>query len=223
MSTSIGDDSTGGTTDLMRVGHEHPWERVKALREACGFTQPDLEQRSNGGLSRSEVSKIETGKNKLRTVEIREKIATAFRVPRGTLEEYLDGSISLARMVELVGSAPRASAPATPATVTAQQQGASMGVMLERLRASTSRYPNLARCLDFYGAEGKHWSSSTIAAAEAGLFGDEDMPPSQWANRLDTLEKLHMGLQVQFANESRGGGGGSGGSGRAKPLRDTTQ
>lgn len=218
MSTSIGDEPTGDTNDLMRSGHEHPWERVKALREACGFTQPDLEARSNGGLSRSEVSKIETGKNKLRTVEIREKIATAFRVQRSTLEEYLDGSISLARMVELVGSSPRSSALATSSAPTIQQQGASVGVMLERRRVNESPYPNLARCLDFYSAEGKHWSASTIAAAEAGLFGPEDMPPSQWAARLDTLEKLHLGLQVQFANEGRSGGGGGG---RSKALRDT--
>jgi transcriptional regulator with XRE-family HTH domain len=222
VSTSIGDGESGDTSDLMKVGHEHPWEKVRALREACGFTQPDLEQRSNGGLSRSEVSKIETGKNKLRTVEIRDKVAGAFRVPRSTLEEYLDGSISLARMVALVGSAPRATAPATPTATIVAQQGASMGVMLERLRASTSRYPNLARCLDFYGAEGKHWSTSTVAAAEAGLFGEDDMPPSQWTQRLDMLEKLHLGLQVQFANETRGGGGGHG-PGRSKPLRDTTQ
>lgn len=47
-------------------------------------------------------------------------------------------------------------------------------------------YPHLRTCLDFHGRE--RWKPWTVAAAEAGFFGSEDVAPAEWERRLDQLE-----------------------------------
>ena len=47
-------------------------------------------------------------------------------------------------------------------------------------------YPKLRTCLDFHGRE--RWKPWTVAAAEAGYFGGEDVAPAEWERRLDQLE-----------------------------------
>lgn len=49
-------------------------------------------------------------------------------------------------------------------------------------------FPNLEVCVRFHG-EMKKWSPWTLAAARAGYFGVDDLPPPAWTDRLDSLEK----------------------------------
>lgn len=49
-------------------------------------------------------------------------------------------------------------------------------------------YPNLEVCVRFFRTE-KSWSPWTLAAARAGFFGDNDIPPPGWSERLDFLER----------------------------------
>jgi len=50
------------------------------------------------------------------------------------------------------------------------------------------RYRNIDVCVKFWHGR-KEWSTWTIAAAKAGLFGTEDFPAPEWQPRLDRLEK----------------------------------
>lgn len=50
------------------------------------------------------------------------------------------------------------------------------------------RLDSLEVCVRFYEGK-KTWSPWTVAAARAGFFGPVDVPPPQWAERLDMLEK----------------------------------
>lgn len=51
--------------------------------------------------------------------------------------------------------------------------------------APRTPFPNLRKCVAFYGDRWKPW---VIAAAEAGYFED-DVAPAAWEARLDALEK----------------------------------
>jgi transcriptional regulator with XRE-family HTH domain len=50
------------------------------------------------------------------------------------------------------------------------------------------RYPNLEACIRFYAGT-RSWAQWTIAAARAGFWGESDLPPPAWPERLDALEK----------------------------------
>lgn len=50
------------------------------------------------------------------------------------------------------------------------------------------RFHNIDVCVKFWHGR-KTWSAWTIAAAKAGLFGDQDFPAPEWQPRLDRLEK----------------------------------
>lgn len=60
------------------------------------------------------------------------------------------------------------------------------------------RYPNLEACVRFYSGT-KHWASWTLAAARAGFWGDSDLPPPQWPDRLDALERALERLRKGIA------------------------
>ncbi len=49
-------------------------------------------------------------------------------------------------------------------------------------------FANLNVCIQFFAAT-KHWSPWTIAAAQAGFFGNADFSPPEWVPKLDLLEK----------------------------------
>lgn len=50
------------------------------------------------------------------------------------------------------------------------------------------RYHNIDVCVKFWSGR-KSWSAWTIAAAKAGVFGDQDLPAPEWQPQLDKLEK----------------------------------
>lgn len=54
--------------------------------------------------------------------------------------------------------------------------------------ARGSAFTNLGVCIQFF-ASTKHWSPWTIAAAQAGFFGNADFSPPEWVPKLDLLEK----------------------------------
>jgi transcriptional regulator with XRE-family HTH domain len=63
--------------------------RVRKLREALGFTQEGLADEA--GAARTDVVKVETGKNQLSTYELRKKFARALCLPIETFSAYIDG------------------------------------------------------------------------------------------------------------------------------------
>lgn len=73
--------------------------RVRALREALELTQEELGKRcgheENG---RVYLSKIETGKNKLGSVQARADLAKGFGISRDDLDDYLAGALPLQEM-----------------------------------------------------------------------------------------------------------------------------
>lgn len=52
-----------------------------------------------------------------------------------------------------------------------------------------SALPNLKKCVDYHEDEGR-WAPWTIAAAQAGFFGEKDFPTKEWENRLDRLQAV---------------------------------
>lgn len=50
------------------------------------------------------------------------------------------------------------------------------------------RFRNIDVCVKFFGGK-KNWSPWTIAAAKAGVYGDEDFASPEWEEKLDKLEK----------------------------------
>jgi DNA-binding XRE family transcriptional regulator len=54
--------------------------------------------------------------------------------------------------------------------------------------ASGQTFANLEVCVRFHAGT-KTWSPWTLAAARAGFWGDSDLPPPAWPERLDMLEK----------------------------------
>lgn len=55
-------------------------------------------------------------------------------------------------------------------------------------REGDNRYPNLSVCLAFHGGT-RAWSPWTLAAARAGVLGETDYAPPEWAERLDLIER----------------------------------
>lgn len=50
------------------------------------------------------------------------------------------------------------------------------------------RFHNVDVCVKFFGTR-KTWSPWTIAAAKAGVYGEQDYPSPEWEPKLDRLEK----------------------------------
>jgi transcriptional regulator with XRE-family HTH domain len=69
-------------------------ERVRALREALGLTQQKLAD--GGGLSRDDVSRIETGRNKARSSRVRKGLATGFGLSLEAMFAFVEGELSVA-------------------------------------------------------------------------------------------------------------------------------
>lgn len=76
-------------------------ERVKALRARLGLSQEAVSGR--GGPTRTEMSKIEAGFNKLTTITMRAKLARGLGIDIVDLGKYLDGDLTL----DAIGEAPR--------------------------------------------------------------------------------------------------------------------
>jgi transcriptional regulator with XRE-family HTH domain len=70
-------------------------DRVITLREALKLSQDDLARRADPTWIRVNISKIETGRNKLSTVDAREKLARGFGLTVQDLTAYLDGRIDV--------------------------------------------------------------------------------------------------------------------------------
>jgi transcriptional regulator with XRE-family HTH domain len=57
-------------------------------------------------------------------------------------------------------------------------------------------YPNLEACVRFYAGT-KSWAPWTVAAARAGFFGEADLQPPAWADRLDALDRHLASLKAK--------------------------
>lgn len=154
-------------------------DKVRRLRQACGLTQDEVAARS-GDLERFEVTKVETGKNKLQSDALRAKLAKAFGLTRDDFASYLDGTLSLEELLcrarGLPAPAPSAPAVAPPPAGEIDPEG-------------VARYSNLEVAIAYHRPT-KRWKPTTIAAARTmRLESKEDDPPEVWARRLDAIEK----------------------------------
>jgi transcriptional regulator with XRE-family HTH domain len=68
-------------------------ERVRALREALGWTQQALADTS--GLARDAVSRIETGRNQATSGHVRKKLARGFGLTLEDAYAFVDGRLSV--------------------------------------------------------------------------------------------------------------------------------
>jgi transcriptional regulator with XRE-family HTH domain len=64
-------------------------KRLKALREHFGWTQADLVSAS--GLTRPDVSKLESGINRAGSLRVRDALARAYQLNSSEVGEYIDG------------------------------------------------------------------------------------------------------------------------------------
>jgi transcriptional regulator with XRE-family HTH domain len=71
---------------------------VKELRRLLSLTQDDVAER--GGLDRSEVAHLETGRNKATSARMRASLALGLGLPRDVLEAALDGKVTPEAAVE---------------------------------------------------------------------------------------------------------------------------
>lgn len=95
--------------------HMTAGEKVRALRKALGLTQMQLAERSGGAVVQGEIAKVESGRNKLSTYELRSNLAQALGLSLESLRAYLDGEIELRAVVAQAGKAdvgPEVRAPA---------------------------------------------------------------------------------------------------------------
>jgi transcriptional regulator with XRE-family HTH domain len=109
-SRTVSDDARGMDTGAA----------VRALRERLGLSQEAVAER--GGFTRSEMSKIESGANKLSSLAMLQKLASGFGVSPVRLTQYVAGRISLDQMMDL--SEEEISAAHIAAGVAARQQAA---------------------------------------------------------------------------------------------------
>ena len=57
-----------------------------------------------------------------------------------------------------------------------------------------TRFHNIDVCVKFWNGK-KTWSPWTIAAAKAGVYGDQDLPAPEWQPKLDKLEKALLDVR----------------------------
>lgn len=78
-------------------GHMETKDLIKALRSRFKISQDSLARRC--GLARVEITKLETGRNKATSFEIRASLARGFGLQTDDMSGYLSGKISLDEIV----------------------------------------------------------------------------------------------------------------------------
>lgn len=81
---------------FLHMAKEHVAERVRELREALDLSQEQLAER--GGVTRTEISKIEHGHNYASSFAMRQSLATAFGLSLEDLGELLDGRTAISTL-----------------------------------------------------------------------------------------------------------------------------
>lgn len=136
--------------------------RMIALRRRRGMTQAQAAVAA--GLTREEVAKVETGKNKLTTDRMLSGLATAYRVPQAALSAYVREEMSLESLIDRTnGDAP-----------------------------SYVRTGNIEAAVSYH--EDRWHDATIQAAKRIALtMGKDDVPPEEWTRRLDTIEDALVG------------------------------
>lgn len=132
------------------------------------------------------------------------RVGELIGVRQQTVDKYIHGKtnpgvVVAERIAKLIGRNSLSDLIGRPSLT----QPGSLAEVSNQVMSLTSRglYPNLRVCVAYHRAKPR-WSPWTIAAAEAGLFGELDLPdPSLWARRLDSLEtglkKLSQLIRVE--------------------------
>ena len=162
----------------------------QAPRKALDMTQHQVEARSDGHITRVDVSRVESGYNEASTSRMRAGFAYAFGLTQDVMSAYIEGRISLenalASRSHPVAQSPTASAHSTK---TVEGIGALAGViaMLAQYNIEGVSYPELALCVAYHRGR---WSHPAMAVAASGYYGDDDVPAADWEHRLDAIETM---------------------------------
>ena len=89
-------------------------DRVRALRKLIGKTQLDAALR--GGFARSDLAKIETGRNKISSMRAREGLAKGFGLSLADLNDYLAGRMGVDEAASRGGWTPAKADPLAAGT-----------------------------------------------------------------------------------------------------------
>lgn len=71
----------------------HPADLVKALRALLGWTQEQLAERCE--IDRRYINKIETGRNRCSTSNMRKALARGFGLPRDDFDMFIEGKLAV--------------------------------------------------------------------------------------------------------------------------------
>ena len=175
--------------------------RLKALRERLRLRPADLVRRSEKTLSHPEWSKIERGERSVHTARKRAILAKCFGVEPRQFELFLVGIATVEEIVKLVaGEIPPLLSPVDASeTVRAAQRswGDGLATLTQLAHVNRSPFPNLELTLLYHSVNsGRVWRPDTVAAARACHFGDADVKPDEWVQRLDLLERKLSGKSV---------------------------
>lgn len=156
--------------------------RVKALRDQLGYTHAAVAER--GGFKREKMSKFESGENAATTADAISELAKGFEIPPSQMLEYLDGRISLERILYHVGPLQQSRPEAT--------------------HEDDARYPALERVIRAR-PNASRWEPATIAAARTlQLDADED-PGERWW--VETMDRLDSAIKVSVPKLPHRGAG----------------
>lgn len=152
--------------DSFAMGKKKPSEvddmadRAIALRKRLKLTQEQLAERC--GLTRVEIAKLETGKNKARSARFLAALARGCGVPQEALDAYLLGELELDDMLFSV----------------------------EDRKATGVLAPAFGNIEAAIGYHQRRWHRATVAAGRAtALTRADDPEPDEWKSILDRTEK----------------------------------
>lgn len=145
---------------------------VRTMREARGWTQAQLAERTGGILDRAYVSKIESGRNQASSAAVRQALASAFSISLEDLSSALEG-----KPVELDPPPTALAKPAVRRTPTRLAFARTLGVRahFEGLlvdEASESDALAFARALRSAAELAAMWSDPAEVLSEAGFAED---------------------------------------------------
>lgn len=110
MSISTGPIARITTTCVNR--HMSTAARMRALRTALKLTQTQVADGSGGLLDQPTVAKVESGRNKATSYDVRAGLARAFGISTATLESFLDDHVSIEEVVSQASPPKRSPEPA---------------------------------------------------------------------------------------------------------------
>lgn len=147
-------------------------ERIRALRDELGLTQEKVA--AAGGLSRTEVVKLEGGQNQAKSERMRSALTKAFGVNRDDLAAYLDGELDLQTVMRRRGMARPIDTEELPVALVAVLQS----------------------------EEGRTWGATTLGALRgAATASREPRTEQQWSTLGRAIELGAMASSIRVVDD----------------------